>query len=63
MATSLPENRKQHEAPTGAHLGTSHDGSHTAQCSIPGPKQGWWQQARSLQEGSWVQKARLVLNK
>lgn len=27
MATSLSEYRKQLEAPTGAHLGTSHDGS------------------------------------
>lgn len=27
VATSLSEYRKQLEAPTGAHLGTSHDGS------------------------------------
>lgn len=53
VATSLSEYRKQLEALTGAHLGTSHDGSLKAQCSIPGLKPVWWQQARSSQEGPW----------
>lgn len=51
VATSLSEYRKQLEAPTGAHLGTSHDGSLKVQCSIPGLKPRWWQQTRSSQEG------------
>lgn len=59
VATSLYEYRKQLEAPTGAHLGTSHDGSLKGQCSVPGLKLGWWQQARSSQEGPWGTKGKV----